>query len=79
MNETSDKTNSQDRILYEIKSKGPLSAKALGLKLGVTTMGTRQHLAILEAAGYVKNTPEESVGRGRPIKYWKLTKLGHQQ
>ena len=69
--------NSQDKILYQLKRLGPLSAKQLGQALTMTTMGARQHLARLEEAGLVMTQPEESVGRGRPLKRWKLTEAGH--
>lgn len=67
----------QDKILYQIKRLGPRTARELGLALGVTTMGIRQHLVQLEAEGLVCPTPEESRGRGRPVRRWKLTTLGH--
>ncbi len=68
---------SQDKILYQLKRLGPLTAKEIGSHLGITTMGTRQHLAQLEADALVTTTPEESRGRGRPVKRWKLTEAGH--
>lgn len=72
-------SNSQDRILYQLKRRGPMSAKALGAELGMTTMGARQHLAQLEADDLVATQPEETQGRGRPVKRWKLTKGGHNR
>lgn len=70
---------SQDKILYQIKRLGPQTAKDLGNLLNVTTMGIRQHLAQLDREGLVEAMPEESRGRGRPVRRWKLTALGHQR
>lgn len=69
--------NSQDKILYQIKRLGPRTARELGQELNVTTMGVRQHLAHMEKAGLVETMPEESHGRGRPVRRWKLTGKGH--
>ena len=44
---------SQDKILYQLKRLGPLTAKLVGKELGMTTMGARQHLAQLESEGLV--------------------------
>jgi predicted ArsR family transcriptional regulator len=71
--------SSQDKILYQLKRLGPLTAKEIGTHLGITTMGTRQHLTQLESDGLVTTTPEESRGRGRPVKRWKLTAQGHKR
>lgn len=67
----------QDKILYQLKRLGPLSARELGQRMSITTMGARQHLALLEEAKLVKTLPEESQGRGRPVKRWALTETGH--
>ncbi|MFT7246205.1 MAG: putative ArsR family transcriptional regulator [Candidatus Azotimanducaceae bacterium] len=71
--------SSQDKILYQLKRSGPLSAKEIGQRMSITTMGTRQHLAQLEAANLVKTLPEEAQGRGRPLKRWALTGAGHER
>ncbi len=68
---------SQDKILYQIKRAGPLSAKDLASLIGVTTMAVRQHLKNLEELNLVISIPEESSGRGRPVRCWKLTDKGH--
>lgn len=70
---------SQDKILYQIKRRGPQTVRELGLALDVTTMGVRQHLSRLEEEGLVSATPEESGGRGRPVRRWKLTGAGHKR
>jgi predicted ArsR family transcriptional regulator len=76
MNESS---NSQDKILYQIKRLGPLSVKSLAGILDMTTMGTRQHLAQLQDTGLIEAMPGEPQPRGRPLKPWKLTEKGHSR
>ncbi len=70
---------SQDKILYQIKQSGPQSVKSLATALNVTTMGIRQHIAQLEEAGLITALPEVAQPRGRPLKPWKLTGLGHKR
>ncbi len=70
---------SQDKILYQIKRLGPQSVKSLARTLNVTTMGIRQHIALLAADGLIVALPEEPQPRGRPAKPWKLTEKGHQR
>lgn len=70
---------SQEKILYQLKRLGPLTAKEIGERLTMTTMGARQHLALLESEHLVTTTPEETRGRGRPVKRWKLTEAGHKR
>ena len=42
-------------------------------------MGVRQHVAELESRGLVSKTAETKQTRGRPVRLWRLTGLGHQQ
>jgi predicted ArsR family transcriptional regulator len=72
-------TSSQDKILYQIKRRGPQSVKTLAEILGVTTMGVRQHLVLLESTGLVESLPEQPQPRGRPLKTWKLTQKAHER
>lgn len=60
----------------ELKSLGAHSAQMLSAKLGITTMGVRQHLQILESQELVEyHEVREKVGR--PTRYWSLTQKGH--
>jgi len=68
--------DSAERILYLIKTQGPMSAKALALELKITTMGARQHIAKLAEKGLIKDS-EEKRDRGRPSCVWSLTEQGH--
>ncbi len=74
-----DLANSQDKILYQIKRTGPQTARNLGERLDITTMGIRQHLSRLEELQLISSLPEETIGRGRPVRRWKLTEAGHNR
>ena len=41
------------KLLYTLKSRGPLATSALARALGITVAGIRQHLAKLHAEGLV--------------------------
>ena len=61
-----------DRILFLLKVRGPMTAKALAEELDVTAIAVRQHLQGLEGKGLV--THNLMKGRvGRPAHVWKLT------
>lgn len=68
---------SQEKILHQIKRLGPQSAKDLSIRLDMTTMGVRQHMALLEEQSLVTTTPPEPQKRGRPVARWQLTDEGH--
>src|ERR1700751_2637255 len=64
------------RLLYTLKSRGPLATSALARALGITVVGIRQHLAKLHAAGLVAF--DDQAGEiGRPKRFWRLTAKGH--
>ena len=71
----SDSASTQDRILFLLKTKGPLTAQALGEKLDITAMGVRQHLYKLQEDNLVDFRDERS-GVGRPSRHWGLTERG---
>lgn len=67
---------SSDKILFLLKTKGPLTVKALSQALNMTTMGARQHLLQLQEQGLVSHyNRAEKVGR--PSQYWQLTSQSH--
>lgn len=72
-------TNSRQRILQQLKTRGPQSVKILAKQMDMTTMGVRQHLADLASAGFVAQTQEAHQTRGRPLHLWRLTADGHRQ
>ena len=65
------------RILDLIKRKGPQDASALAGPLGISPMGVRQHLYVLEREGLV-SFEERSGGVGRPAKLWRLSADGER-
>ncbi|MDG2140181.1 MAG: MarR family transcriptional regulator [Gammaproteobacteria bacterium] len=71
-------TESQRRILQQLKIRGAQFVKILSNQLTMTTMGIRQHLTDLEEKGLIKPTREERQTRGRPVRLWKLAGPGHQ-
>jgi iron-sulfur cluster biosynthesis transcriptional regulator SufR len=66
----------QDRVLFLLKTRAPLTAAALAEALGITPMGVRQHLAQLAADGLVSHVDERR-SVGRPKRHWRLTDQGH--
>jgi predicted ArsR family transcriptional regulator len=67
---------SQDRILFHLKTRGAQTAADVGARLGMTSVGARQHLLQLETAALVQSEDRRQ-GRGRPRKFWRLTQRGH--
>ena len=67
---------SQDRLLFQLKTRGAQTAAEVGARLGMTSVGARQHLLRLETAGLVASEDRRQ-GRGRPRKFWRLTPRGH--
>ncbi|MEM7121828.1 MAG: metalloregulator ArsR/SmtB family transcription factor [Pseudomonadota bacterium] len=71
-----DQRPTQDRILFLLKTKGELTAQALGERLGITAMGVRQHLYRLQEDDLV-TFRDERAGVGRPSRHWHLTETGN--
>jgi predicted ArsR family transcriptional regulator len=69
-------SENSSRLLYTLKSRGPLATSALAHTLGITVVGIRQHLAKLHAEGLVAF--DDQAGEiGRPKRFWRLTAKGH--
>ena len=69
-------SDNSSRLLYTLKSRGPLATGALGRALGITVVGIRQQLAKLHAEGFVAF--DDQAGKvGRPKRFWRLTAKGH--
>ena len=69
-------SDNSNRVLFVLKSRGPVSARALGHALGITEVGVRQHLAEPHAEGLVAF--DDQAGEiGRPKRQWRLTAKGH--
>jgi predicted ArsR family transcriptional regulator len=61
-----------DRILYQLKTKGPQTAGPMAAKLKITAMAVRQHLYRLKQQGMVDYVDERQPV-GRPARLWRLT------
>ena len=60
-------------IVKRLKADGPVDSARLARRMGLTPMAVRQHLYALQREKLV--TAEERKGpRGRPAKYWQLTR-----
>jgi predicted ArsR family transcriptional regulator len=69
-------SDNSSRLLYTLKSRGPLATNVLARSLGITVVGIRQHLAKLHTEGLVAF--DEQTGEiGRPKRFWRLTAKGH--
>ncbi|WMW81012.1 transcriptional regulator [Undibacterium cyanobacteriorum] len=67
---------SADRILFTLKTRGPLTAQALGEMLELSSMGARRHLEQWLELGLVEYY-EQAEKQGRPNRYWQLSEAGH--
>ena len=72
-NMSSDNSN---RLLYTLKSRGPLGTNTLARALGITEVGVRQHLSKLHGEGLVA-FDDQTGTVGRPKRMWRLTTKGH--
>jgi predicted ArsR family transcriptional regulator len=62
----------RDRILFQLKTKGPQTAAQMAKRMRVTPMAVRQHLYRLHEEGWVGFTDERRPV-GRPARVWRLT------
>ena len=71
-------SDTSSRVLYTLKSRGPLGTSSLARALGITEVGVRQHLAKLHGEGLVAF--DDQAGEvGRPKRMWRLTPKGHSR
>jgi len=68
-----------DRILFFIKTHGPVSTATLARKLELTTEAARQQVQKLVAAGLVEGRQQPASGAGRPRQDWVLTEAGNRR
>lgn len=69
-------SNTADRLLYQLKSRGPQSAATLAAACAITPMGAHKQLQALAGQGLV-GFRDEPQGVGRPRRIWVLTDAGH--
>ena len=65
-----------DRLLYQLKSRGPQAAATLAGACAITPMGAHKQLQALLEQGLVSSR-DEADGPGRPKRMWTLTAAGH--
>lgn len=65
-----------ERLLFQLKSRGPQNAATLAAACAVTPMGAHKQLQALATQGLV-DFHDEAVGVGRPKRIWALTDAGH--
>ena len=69
-------TATPDRLLYQLKSRGPQPAATLAGACAITPMGAHKQLQSLQQQGLV-SAHDEADGPGRPKRMWTLTAAGH--
>ena len=69
-------TSTPDRLLYQLKSRGPQAAATLAAACAITPMGAHKQLQALAGQGLV-GFHDEQQGVGRPRRIWTLTNAGH--
>ncbi|GGY25058.1 helix-turn-helix transcriptional regulator [Paludibacterium paludis] len=67
-----------ERLLFLLKTRGPESAQILAKILGLTAMGVRKQLLLLEEKGLVASADERR-GPGRPTRIWSLSAQGQRR
>jgi predicted ArsR family transcriptional regulator len=65
-----------DRLMYQLKCRGPQPAATLAGAIAITPMGAHKQLQALQAQGLV-SSHDEAGGPGRPKRVWTLTAAGH--
>lgn len=68
--------NTTDRLLFQLKSRGPQAAATLAAACAITPMGAHKQLQALATQGLV-DFHDEAQGVGRPRRIWRLTDAGH--
>ncbi|MFZ5551155.1 MAG: helix-turn-helix transcriptional regulator [Pseudomonadota bacterium] len=69
-------SSTTDRLLYQLKSRGPQPAATLAAACAITPMGAHKQLQALAGQGLV-DFHDEPQGVGRPRRIWALTHAGH--
>ena len=68
--------NTQDQILFMLKTRGPSTAQQLAQLLDISSMGVRRHLDAWLDKGLLL-TEDRADKVGRPARYWLLSDAGH--
>jgi len=68
----------RERVLFVLKTEGSQTATQIAKRLGITTMGVRQHLAVLQGEKLVDFT-DQWRKVGRPARLWRLALKAHDR
>ncbi|WP_326533864.1 helix-turn-helix transcriptional regulator [Pseudorhodoferax sp.] len=85
MNSTSNDLDNQaaasaaERLLFQVKTRGPVSTAQLAQALDMTPEAARQQVHKLLASGLIAGQQEAAIGVGRPRQNWVLTEAGHRR
>jgi len=71
------KDATHERMLFLVKTKGPISTAELAQELEMTAEAARQQVQKLMTAGLVAGQQEAATGVGRPRQSWVLTEAGY--
>ncbi len=68
-----------ERLLYQLKSRGPQPVASLAAACAITPMGAAKQLQLLQTQGLVELlAPQRADSQaGRPARLWQLTAAGH--
>ncbi|MDO5662969.1 MAG: winged helix-turn-helix transcriptional regulator [Brachybacterium sp.] len=71
--------DTRDRLIEAITAHGPVTARELADRFGLTSAAVRRHLAVLESEGVIQehDVPVASRGRGRPSKSFVIAARAH--
>lgn len=64
-------TETGERILFLLKTRGPATAAGLAVRLGISAQAVRERLGLLHQEGLV-GYADAAAGRGRPKRRWRL-------
>jgi predicted ArsR family transcriptional regulator len=68
-----------EKLLFQLKMRGPQTAAELAQRLGVTPIAIRQHMQRLESQGLVVAETRAPGGVGRPARAWSLAAAARER
>lgn len=73
--------DTRDRLIDDISTYGPITAKELAERFGLTSAAVRRHLSALESEGIIEEhrSAGRPRGRGRPSKSYVLSASAHEE
>jgi predicted ArsR family transcriptional regulator len=77
--DNSSPVSTADRILFFVKTKGPVSTAGLAQAFDLTPEAARQQVQKLVSAGLIEGVQEEITSVGRPRQNWSLTDAANRK